>query len=124
MRLDCGELPWIRLPSNETSQCRGALAQLLEYRLDYGHPDDQVVVVVDAAVRSRRSEILERLGLATLLATSDGLTSLTRPGGRSWKICPAANPDPTASPRSPCLSRPVDHRACSKRRSATPTDPP
>jgi hypothetical protein len=66
--------------SNETSQCRGALAQLLEYRLDYGHPDDLVVVVVDAAVGSRRSEILERLGLAALLATADGLTSLNETG--------------------------------------------
>jgi hypothetical protein len=48
-----------------------ALAQLLEYRLDYGHPDDLVVVVVDAEVGSRRTEILERLGLAALPATSD-----------------------------------------------------
>ncbi|HMJ33162.1 MAG TPA: hypothetical protein VK501_04520 [Baekduia sp.] len=66
--------------SNETSQCRGALAQLLEYRLEYGQPDDRLVVVVDNEVGSRRSDILERLGVAVVLATPEGLAALNQTG--------------------------------------------
>jgi hypothetical protein len=34
-------------PANELHQSRAALAQLLEYRLEYGLDDDQLCVVVD-----------------------------------------------------------------------------
>jgi hypothetical protein len=66
--------------SNETSQCRAALAQLLEYRLDYGHPDDHVCVVVDAEPSPRRLEVLDRLGVAVIQADDDRLLSLNEAG--------------------------------------------
>jgi hypothetical protein len=53
---------------NETRQCRNALAQLIEYRQEYGRPDDALCVVVDAAISATRTGILERLGVAVVLA--------------------------------------------------------
>lgn len=55
---------------NETRQCRSALAQLLEYRQEYGQPDDALCVVVDVAIPATRAGILERLGVAVVLAAS------------------------------------------------------
>jgi hypothetical protein len=66
--------------SNETSQCRSALAQLLEYRLDYGHPDDLLCVVVDAQPSPRRLEILDRLGVAVIQAGEHRLIGLNKAG--------------------------------------------
>ncbi len=67
-------------PGNETSQSRGALAQLLEYRLDYGQPDDLLCLVVDSALPVRRSDLLERLGVAALHASPEGLHPLNDAG--------------------------------------------
>jgi hypothetical protein len=65
---------------NETSQCRSALAQLLEYRLDYGSPDDELCIVVDQSISERRLELLTRLGVAVAQVVADGsLNSLNQP---------------------------------------------
>ncbi len=58
--------------SNETRQCRSALAQLLEYRQEYGQPDDALCVVVDVAISATRAGILERLGVAVVLGHPHG----------------------------------------------------
>jgi len=58
--------------SNELTQCRSALAQLLEYRLEYGHPDDSVCVAVDSALSARRLDFLDRLGVAAVFIGADG----------------------------------------------------
>jgi hypothetical protein len=70
------------LASNETDQCRKALAQLLEYRQEYGRPDDVLCIAVNAALSARRAELLERLGIAAVLSTltAEDLSSLSRPG--------------------------------------------
>ena len=60
--------------SNETSQCRSAVAQLLEYRLEYGRPDDRLCIVVDAVLSPRRAEVLERLGIGVLTVQGDALS--------------------------------------------------
>jgi hypothetical protein len=60
---------------NEVDQTRAALAQLLEYRQEYGHPDDGICVVVGAAVSDRRSELLARLGVGVVLAGREGLNA-------------------------------------------------
>lgn len=57
---------------NETSQARGGLAQLLEYRQDYGLPDDDICLVVNALLSERRADLLERLGVGVLVCT-DGV---------------------------------------------------
>lgn len=62
---------------NETRQCRGGLAQLLEYRQDYGSPDDALCLVVNAPITERRRDLLERLGVAAvLLDQADGIVPL------------------------------------------------
>lgn len=53
---------------NETRQCRAGLAQLLEYRQDYGAPEDALCLVVDGRLSERRADLLERLGVAVLVA--------------------------------------------------------
>src|SRR4051794_21539182 len=86
--------------SNETSQCRAALAQLLEYRLDYGHPDDRVCVVVDAAPSPRRLEVLDRLGVAVVQADDHRLVALNEagdPSPRRRRLAAAVSVRPTAS---------------------------
>lgn len=56
--------------SNETEQARGALAQLLEYRQEFGHPDDDICVVVDVALSERRVDVLTRLGVGVVVAAN------------------------------------------------------
>jgi hypothetical protein len=48
---------------NETRQCRAGLAQLLEYRQDYGAPDHELCLVVDRSLSPRRADLLDRLGI-------------------------------------------------------------
>lgn len=58
---------------NQTEQARSALAQLLEYRQDYGHPDDGICVVVNAALSERRVDVLTRLGVGVAIAAGTGV---------------------------------------------------
>lgn len=66
--------------SNETSQCRSAVAQLLEYRLEYGRPSDILCLAVDAPLSPRRAEILDRLGIPLVLAQADEVLGLNNSG--------------------------------------------
>ena len=89
---DIGEIPgsidlWARDPegrrvifeaktistANELSQTRSGLAQLLEYRADYGVDDDQICLVCDQELDRRRSSILERCGVAVLSLPETGV---------------------------------------------------
>lgn len=68
---------------NETGQCRSGLAQLLEYRQDYGSPDDALCLVVDRTLSERRSDILDRLGIAAVVASqTERLCSANSTGER------------------------------------------
>ncbi len=58
--------------SNELSQCRSAVSQLLEYRFRHGEPGDQLCLVTNAPVPVDRAEILEALGVAAIAQTQDG----------------------------------------------------
>lgn len=62
--------------TNAIEQTRKALAQLLEYRLDHGQPEDALCVVVDRAPPISRVGLLERLGVGCLLADDNGLECL------------------------------------------------
>ena len=54
--------------SNEISQTRGGLAQLLEYRLEYGTPEDSLCLVIGAPISVRRARLLAGLGVAVTVA--------------------------------------------------------
>ena len=58
--------------TNSLSQCRGALAQLVEYRLELGEEGDGICLVTDTPIPPRRASILERLGVAVLAITPAG----------------------------------------------------
>jgi hypothetical protein len=62
--------------SNETSQMRGGLAQLLEYRIEYGNPDDLLCVVVDREISLRRARLLDAFEVAVLVISSDDWRSV------------------------------------------------
>ncbi len=53
--------------SNELSQTRGGFAQLQEYRVEYGRPDDEMCLVVDRPLSVRRQKLLDSLGIAVLV---------------------------------------------------------
>jgi hypothetical protein len=57
---------------NETTQCRGGLAQLLEYRLEHGSPEDELALVCDRAVSVRRGRLLNAIEVAVVVITSEG----------------------------------------------------
>ena len=52
--------------SNELSQIRAALAQLLEYRFFYGAATDGICLVTDAPVSERRLRFLDAMGISLL----------------------------------------------------------
>ena len=58
--------------TNEVRQCRAGLAQLLEYRQDYGHPDDTLCMLVNGDISERRADLLERLGIGLVIVSADG----------------------------------------------------
>jgi hypothetical protein len=58
--------------SNEISQCRAALAQLLEYRFFYGMDSDRLWLVVDRSIADRRRALLESNGVAVVFVTDSG----------------------------------------------------
>jgi hypothetical protein len=53
--------------TNELSQTRSAFAQLHEYRLEYGTPDDELCLVVNRPLSVRRQKLLDSLGVAVLV---------------------------------------------------------
>lgn len=57
------------IDSNELSQCRGALAQLLEYRYEYGDESDDLCIVADQPVSTTRLEFLESIGVGVVIGT-------------------------------------------------------
>ena len=67
-------------PTNETDQCRSAVAQLLEYRLEHGRPDDLICIAVDDDVSTRRVEILERLGIGLVMPEDRDICPLNAAG--------------------------------------------
>jgi hypothetical protein len=58
--------------SNEVSQCRSALAQLLEYRFFYGADTDRLCIVLNGPIADRRRAFLEGLGVAILFLDEIG----------------------------------------------------
>lgn len=57
---------------NELSQCRSALAQLLEYRVAYGSKSDGICVVTDSDISHRRGRLLDQLDVALVVVTEGG----------------------------------------------------
>jgi hypothetical protein len=55
--------------TNEVPQTRGAFAQLHEYRMEYGAPDDDLCLVVNRPLSVRRQKLLDSLGVAVLVKT-------------------------------------------------------
>lgn len=58
---------------NELHQTRSAVAQLLEYRLEHGDPDDDLSLVTNSDISLRRARLLDELGIAVLVIRSSGL---------------------------------------------------
>jgi hypothetical protein len=54
-------------PAAELARCRTGLAQLLEYRFEYGGPGDQLCLVTDGPLHVRRVRILESVGVACIV---------------------------------------------------------
>jgi hypothetical protein len=51
-------------PASELSRCRSGLAQLLEYRFEYGEPTDALCLVADGNISQRRLRFLKAIGIA------------------------------------------------------------
>ncbi|MGO9903367.1 MAG: hypothetical protein ACLP0J_27610 [Solirubrobacteraceae bacterium] len=51
-------------PSSELHQTRGALAQLLEYRVQHGHPTDHLCLICDQPITTARAVLLDQLTIA------------------------------------------------------------
>jgi len=67
---------------------RGAVAQLLEYRLEYGRPEDLLCLAVDGGLSPRRVEILERLGIAVVEAQDSDLRPVNDAGTAVLETAP------------------------------------
>jgi hypothetical protein len=61
---------------NHATQCRSALAQLLEYRFLFGCERDLLCIVVDAPLHETRVRFLNALGIAAVLLAGDTLCEL------------------------------------------------
>jgi hypothetical protein len=83
--------------TNSLSQCRGALAQLVEYRLELGEEGDGICLITDTPIPTRRASILQRLGVAVLAITpADDVV----PGGElGAELAAALAPRPGATHR-------------------------
>ncbi len=57
--------------TNSLSQCRRGLAQLLEYRLEFGEEEDRLCLVTDVPIPPDRASILDRLGIAAVAVTAE-----------------------------------------------------
>jgi hypothetical protein len=65
---------------NETSQCRSALAQLLEYRLIDGKPSDLLCLVVNSPITQHRARVLDRLGVGVIVQNDESVTAANDAG--------------------------------------------
>lgn len=76
--------------SNEIRQARGGLAQLLEYRQDYGGPDDRLCLAVDRELNERRRDLLDRLGIGVALVRAGSeVRALNTAGASALGASPA-----------------------------------
>lgn len=57
--------------SNETSQPRSALAQLLEYRLEHGTAEDLLCLAVNREISLRRARLLDAFEVAVIAVDSE-----------------------------------------------------
>jgi hypothetical protein len=64
-------------PASELSRCRTGLAQLLEYRFEYGNPSDALCLVTDGHVSQRRLRFLESVGIACICFRDEQLEFLS-----------------------------------------------
>lgn len=69
--------------ASELEQSRSGLAQLLEYRFDYGEPSDALCLVTDGALSNRRIRFLETLGIACISIRGEAIECL---GTRARRI--------------------------------------
>lgn len=82
--------------SNELSQCRGAAAQLLEYRFKHGEPGDQLCVVTNGPISSERADVFEALGIAAVSQDDNGWLAANGLGARLLAGDGLAQPSPAA----------------------------
>jgi hypothetical protein len=61
--------------SNERSQVRSGMAQLLEYRIFFGAEKDKLCLVTDRPIGQRRLKVLDALGIAHVYLERGELTS-------------------------------------------------
>jgi hypothetical protein len=78
--------------SNELDRCRGGLAQLLEYRLEYGEGDDVLCLAVDQPLSVRRARLLSRLGAAVVRVDEDGVHAVNDAGTAIARLTRDGNP--------------------------------
>jgi hypothetical protein len=69
--------------TNELHQSRAAIAQLLEYRLEYGVQEDSLCTVVDERLSIRRARLLDALGIAAIYVPESGDCSANNDAGAS-----------------------------------------
>lgn len=65
---------------NELGQCRSGLAQLLEYRLEYGIPDDWLCLITSSPISSARAELLDALGIGVISRDGDSWVAANAKG--------------------------------------------
>lgn len=68
---------------NELHQTRAAFAQLEEYRLLHGAPEDHLCLVVDAPISEARMDILAALGISILWLDGEVFCGSSKPS-RAW----------------------------------------
>ena len=73
-------------PKNELRQCRGGLAQLLEYRVEYGAPDDALCLAVDEPISLRRGRMLDAFDIGVLLIHDSGCEAVNDAGSRLARL--------------------------------------
>jgi hypothetical protein len=69
-------------PSNELSQTRNGFAQLHEYGMEFGAPNDELCLVVDRALTLRRQKLLDSFGVAVLVKSGDDFQAGNDRGSR------------------------------------------
>ena len=68
--------------TNELSQTRAGFAQLVEYRVEYGAPDDDLCLVVDRPISVRRQKLLDAVDVAALMVAADDIVAANDLGSR------------------------------------------
>jgi hypothetical protein len=84
--------------TNELSQTRGGFAQLIEYRPEYGAPQDELCLIVDRPLAVKRQKLLDSLGIAVLVRAGADFEAGNDLGSRLIEAltAPAALSPPTA----------------------------